>query len=68
MAVIQLMEQDKMTLPEIKKKFQQMGVNYEVQRRLLKLIKEKDYVTNWTEDNVTAMNCIKQIYDEIGKV
>ena len=68
MAVVQLMEQDNMTLPEIKKKFQQMGVNYEVQRRLLKLIKDKDYLTNWTEDNVAAMNCIKQIYDEIGKV
>ena len=69
MAILQLMDEPhSLSAPEIKKRFKDLGVGYENYRRLFKMIKNEGYVLNWDDDNIVAMNAIKEIYDSLGRI
>tara|TARA_Y100000310_G_scaffold223234_1_gene225080 strand:- start:3817 stop:5307 length:1491 start_codon:yes stop_codon:yes gene_type:complete len=69
MAILQLMDAPHgLSAPEIKKRFKDLGVGYENYRRLFRMIKDNGYVLNWADDNIVAMNAIKEIYTSLERI
>jgi len=69
LAIIQLTEGDNgLSIAEIKKKLLESGASYESIRRIMKIVKEEGYASNWNTDRMVAMNCIKELYKELDKV